>query len=173
MLVREVRGEGGIRVPMIISMPGKLPQNVVNNSAIVSGMDIMPTVAELAGIPVPADIDGKSMLPVLKQEKKLHHEWIAWAKNEKSWVLRKGKWKLSNNAGWGHKGFTIGKNSEVLPGEKITYPGGINLFNLETDIGETTNVADQNPEVVQELLTLHKEWASRMIPRLMKKKKKK
>ena len=113
------------------------------------------------------------MLPLLKQEKKLHHEWIAWAKNEKSWVLRKGKWKLSNNAGWGHKGFTIGKNSEVLPGEKITYPGGINLFNLETDIGETTNVADQNPEVVQELLTLHKEWASRMIPRLMKKKKKK
>ena len=166
-------GEGGIRVPVIISMPGTLPQNVVNNSAIVSGMDIMPTVAELAGIPVPADIDGKSMLPVLKQEKKLHHEWIAWAKNEKSWVLRKGKWKLSNNAGWGHKGFTIGKNSEVLPGEKITYPGGINLFNLETDIGETINVADQNPEVVQELLTLHKEWASRMIPRFMKKKKKK
>ena len=61
----------------------------------------------------------------------------------------------------GHKGFTIGKNSEVLPGERITYPGGINLFNLETDIGETTNVADQNPEVVQELLTLHKKWASR------------
>ena len=52
-------GEGGIRVPMIISMPGKLPQNVVNNSALVSGMDIMPTVAELAGIPVSAGIDGK------------------------------------------------------------------------------------------------------------------
>ena len=86
---RSMLGEGGIRVPMIISMPGKLPQNVVNNSAIVSGMDIMPTVAELAGIPVPADIDGKSMLHVLKQDKKLHHEWIAWAKNEKSWVLQR------------------------------------------------------------------------------------
>lgn len=150
-----------------------LPQNVVNYSAIVSGMDISPTVAELAGVPAPADIDGKGMLPVLKQEKKEHHEWIAWAKNEKSWVLRKGKWKLSHDAGWGHKGFTIGKNSEVLPGEKMTYPRGINLFNLETDIGETTNVADQYPEVVQELLALHKDCASRMIPRYMKKKKKK
>ena len=166
-------GEGGIRVPMIISMPGTLPQNVVNDSAMVSGMDIMPTVAELAGIPAPADIDGMSMLPVLKQEKKQHHEWIAWAKNENSWVLRRGKWKLTNNAGWGHKGFTIGENSEVLPGKRMSYPGGINLFNLETDIGETTNVADQNPEVVQKMLALHKEWASRLIPRLMKKKKKK
>ncbi len=60
--------EGGIRTPLIVRWPGRIPSGTENTSP--SGFhDWLPTFAELAGLPAPANTDGVSLLPVLKAEK--------------------------------------------------------------------------------------------------------
>lgn len=156
-------GEGGIRIPMLVSMPGTLPEGEVNENALVSTMDIFPTAAELAGIEVPSNLDGKSLVPVLLGERESHHEFLAWAQNRDKWVLRKGKWKLTNNVAWSHRDFKILPNGDVAPAdEDIVYSGVPQLFNLDEDIGETTNVIDQFPEVADELRAAYETWNQEM-----------
>jgi len=157
-------GEGGIRIPMLVSMPGTLPQGKVNREALVSAMDIFPTAMDLAGEAVPANLDGKSFLPVLKGQTKTEHYFLAWAQNRDKWVVRKGKWKLTNNVGYTHRNIKVLENGDAAdnPEEPITYPGGQNLFDLENDIGETTNLVKQYPEVVRELIQDYSAWNEQM-----------
>jgi len=156
-------GEGGIRIPMLVSMPGTLPQNKVNDKAMVSAMDIFPTFAEMAGQEIPGNLDGKSLIPLLNGERDTHHEWLAWAMNRDSWVIRKGKWKLTNNVGWKHKDFEVLPNGDVAEAaEDYVFPNEPQLFDLEADIGETTNLIDQHPEVASELRALYAEWDEQM-----------
>lgn len=156
-------GEGGIRIPMLVSMPGTLPQNKVNDQAIVSTMDLFPTFVEMAGETVPEKIDGKSLFPLLTGERETQHEWLAWAMNRDSWVIRKGKWKLTNQVGWEHKDFEILPNGDVAEAEEnYVYSNEPQLFNLEADIGETTNLIDQNPEVAEQLRALYAQWDQQM-----------
>jgi arylsulfatase A-like enzyme len=156
-------GEGGIRIPMIVSMPSVLPQGVVNRHAMVSTMDIFPTILDLQGTECPANLDGKSLLPVLRGERTVHHEWLAWAQSREKWVLRKGKWKLSHNVSWTHSDFILNEKGDCVPAAApYVYPDGVLLFDLENDISETTNLADQHPDIVRELLELHKKWDDQM-----------
>ena len=155
--------EGGIRIPMIVSMPGTLPQNKVNDKAIVSTMDIFPTLADMAGQENPGNLDGLSLLPLIKGERDTQHDWLAWAQNRETWVIRKGKWKLTNNAGWRHKDFEILPNGDVVEAtEQYIFPNDTQLFNLEEDVGETTNLIDQYPEVAGQLRALYTEWDKQM-----------
>ncbi|MEL7267736.1 MAG: sulfatase, partial [Planctomycetota bacterium] len=64
--------ETGLRTPMIVSWPGKIQKNV-RSEAVVSWMDILPTLVDVAGSKPPNGIDGKSFLPVLKGETNSHH----------------------------------------------------------------------------------------------------
>jgi arylsulfatase A-like enzyme len=156
-------GEGGIRIPMIVSMPSVLPQGEINKHAIVSTMDIFPTILDLQGEELPGNLDGKSLLPVIRGERKVHHEWLAWAQNREKWVLRKGKWKLANNVGWTHNDFALNEKGDCIPvKDPYVYPDGIQLFNLENDIGETTNLAEKHPDIVKELMAVHKKWDNQM-----------
>ncbi|MDZ8119330.1 sulfatase family protein [Pontiella agarivorans] len=155
-------GEGGIRIPMIISLPGTFPQGAVNNKALVSGMDIFPTIAELAGADVPNGLDGKSILPVLMGEKETNHEWLVWARDKDKWVIRNGKWKLTHNAGWMHSSFKLNEEGDALQAEPVRYPDGVQLFNLENDIGESVNLIAQHPEVAEEMNRLYKDWEAQM-----------
>lgn len=156
-------GEGGIRIPYLVSMPGTLPQNEINKKALVSTMDIFPTVLELGGNAIPENLDGKSLLPVLNGKKETQHEYLAWAQSRDRWVLRMGKWKLTNNTGWEHKDFVINDKGDVVEAEdEFSYPNTPHLFNLEEDINETTNLIDQYPEVVAEMRKLYADWDSQM-----------
>jgi len=156
-------GEGGIRVPMLVSMPGALPQNQINDSAIVSTMDIFPTVAEIAGVTSPANLDGRSLVPVLKGEREKNHSFIAWAKSRDEWVIRKGKWKLTNKVGWTHADFDQLSNGDVVPAkEEYVYSGEPQLFDLENDIGETTNLISKYPDVAEELRRTYAEWDAQL-----------
>jgi membrane-anchored protein YejM (alkaline phosphatase superfamily) len=69
--------ELGVRVPLIIRWPGQARAGVVSRE-LVSVADIFPTLAELAGADLPKDhpIDGKSLVPTLRGEKKKHRDWL-------------------------------------------------------------------------------------------------
>ena len=164
-------GEGGLRIPLLVSMPGTLPEGE-SNEALVSAMDVLPTAVELAGGEVPDNLDGKSLLPLLREGKTSQHEWLAWAKDRQRWVIRKGKWKLTNKAGWKHRDFTIDEEGFCHPAEEdYVYPDEPQLFDLENDPGETTNLIAKHPEVVAELRRLQASWAAEMADPISSKKR--
>jgi arylsulfatase A len=122
--------EGGMRVCTIAWWPGKIPAHTATDE-ITSMMDILPTFAALAGGKIPAGrkIDGGNIWPVLSGAPgaKSPHEVFHYYRGLKLEAVRSGPWKLQ------------------LDKEQ--------LYNLQQDIGEATNLAAQNPEIVQRLKT--------------------
>jgi len=153
-------GEGGIRIPMIVSWPRRWA-GAQQCSALVSAMDIYPTVLELVGGTVPSKLDGMSLLPLITQKRKHQHQSLCWSNGRDKWVIRHGDWKLCQNAGWDHASFKI-VDGICARAENDVYPMGIRLFNLKEDIGESADLAAQYPGKVQELRTLYKQWRGQM-----------
>ncbi len=125
--------EGGIRTPMIASWKGKIVAGSQSDH-ISAFWDFMPTVCEVAGIIPPDDIDGISFLPSLinEKEKQLQHDYLYWEFPEMGYSIaaRKGKWKAV----------------KINMLENPNYP--IELYNLDSDPGETENIAEKHPEIV-------------------------
>jgi arylsulfatase A-like enzyme len=142
--------EGGIRVPAIISWPGKINAGEVRDQFVVN-TDWMPTLAELCNINLDAkNLDGKSIVPVIKNQKAetSHPDGYCWAfKN--MWVARKGKWILLGNP-----------DDTSQPDAVITEK--LFLVNLEDDPGEKTNLAEKYPEKVKELEQQYKLWLTNL-----------
>ena len=132
--------EGGMRVPMIAWGPGTVPAGKTC-SEVAATIDFMPTFAKLAGAAVPNDrkIDGKDIRSLLMGhlDAKSPHEVYFY----RTAAVRKGKWKL-------HVKAKRGARSQPEPGPMPA------LYDLSEDIGETTNLADQHPEIVAELKAL-------------------
>lgn len=115
--------EGGIRVPLIVKWPGKVKGNSTTDH-ISAFWDFLPTACELAGISHPQNIDGISYLPTLLGKSQPAHDSLFWKYRGKV-ALRSGKWKTVQT----------GKEKPL------------ELYDLNTDIGEQHNIADQHPEV--------------------------
>lgn len=130
--------EGGMRVPTIAWWPGKIPAGT-ECDAITGMFDILPTFAVLAGGQVPVDrkIDGANIWPQLagNAEAKPAHDTFYYYKGLRLEAVRLGDWKLE------------------LVGQKQSSTKG-KLYNLKADIGEASDVAAQNPEIVRQLQTL-------------------
>lgn len=125
--------EGGIRVPMIARWPGRTPSGQVNDMP-WAFWDVLPTLAEAAGLPAPSGIDGVSVLPTLLGEKQDNpHTSFYWdyghARDEFLQAARLGNWKGVRNG--------LGKKIE--------------LYDLRSDIGETTDISEAHPEIVQQI----------------------
>ena len=129
--------EGGIRVPAIAFWEGKIVAGS-KSEHISAFWDFLPTVAEVAGVQAPENIDGISYLPALLGKEQPKHDHLYWEFHELGGrkALRKGDWKLVQY--------------NVFDPEKTT----TELYNLSTDIGEEHNVAAENPEKVNELQQL-------------------
>jgi len=153
-------GEGGIRVPLIISYPKKIKvKNTLNQT--VSLMDILPTLLETVEGDIPENLDGKSLWPAINKNQKIHDQ-LVWSDGRDSWVVRKGKWKLARNIGWVHNTYKF-ENGVAFPAEKdYLFPGGTLLFDLENDIGETKNLAKKYPEIVNNLENIYTNWRLQM-----------
>lgn len=139
--------EGGIRVPFIVSWPGKLPKGQVCDEPVIS-LDVVPTICAAAGVALPEDriYDGKNMLPILRgQMKGPLHKRLFWDDGVKQWAIREGKWKLLYNR-----------------------QGSLELYDLETDISEKNNLVKQRPEIVKHLQQAYKDWKNQMAPQLSK-----
>lgn len=127
--------EGGIRVPMIASWPEKIKSG--SESELISCFyDVLPTLCEVAGIPVPAGTDGISFLPTLLGNKSQPlHEFLFWDFPEYNGqqAVRIGPWK--------------GLRLDMQKGNTT-----ISLYNLETDSKEQHDVAWKHPEMVNRIL---------------------
>ncbi|BDS08844.1 arylsulfatase [Oceaniferula spumae] len=152
-----MNGEGGIRIPMILSMPGTLPEGSMSDD-LASTLDIFPTIADLSGLKKSDLFDGESLIDGTPRSAELH-----WEKNGNDWAVRKGKWKLHRSSGWNHSTYTLDDKNMASPAkENVTYPKGLLLYNVVDDPGCTTNLADKHPEVVAMLLELHNKWRAQM-----------
>ncbi len=152
--------EGGVRVPTILWGPGRVPAGSTCNS-IASTLDVLPTFAALANAEVPSDrvIDGEDI-------RHLFHGHFDRATADKAYfyylrvhlqAVRQGQWKLHlprDKEPVGAAPFS--KNLHIGPADRIGFDKPF-LVDLHNDLGETTNVADQNPQTVQRLLTLAEE----------------
>lgn len=153
--------EGGIRVPLVFVWPGVVEPGSECHVP-VSGVDLYPTFCEITGAEQPEQpLDGVSLVPLLKRDtdvstkladRPLYWHFPAYLQSyggKDQWeqrdplfrsrpcsIVRMGKWKL-------HQYFE---------------DGGLELYDLEKDIGETSNLAESNPEKRQELLDQLQAW---------------
>jgi len=137
--------EGGVRVPTIARWPGRIEPGSVCE-AVASTIDWMPTAVSLAGGTIPENpiIDGRDISPLLlgksKESQREAHYYFSGYKLQ---AVRQGPWKLA-----------LSPQPDSV--QKKDDQGKINprLYNLETEIGEVSNVADQHPEIVRKLQLL-------------------
>ncbi|EDM25444.1 arylsulfatase A [Lentisphaera araneosa HTCC2155] len=139
--------EGGQRVPCVMWAPGLIPAGTETNE-LMTTIDLLPSLAALSSSTLPGKnkIDGidQSALITGKAERSARNEFIYYSRSGDLEGLRQGKWKLLV------KGPKKSKKSKKSNKEaKVT----IYLFDLEADVAEQNNLADQNPELVAKLKT--------------------
>lgn len=133
--------EGGIRVPMIVRHPGKIAGGQTSNLPWYFA-DVMPTLAEIANVPSPVNIDGISVLPsILGNEQDLSQRYLYWE------FYQKDGWRAVRFGDW--KAIQQGMNEETHQ--------AIELYDLSKDIGETNNIAEQHPEIIKKVETMFEE----------------
>lgn len=127
--------EGGHRVPALAWWPGKIPAGGVTDEMTIA-MDLLPTISDLTGVPLPETrkIDGSSLKNLLFEQAPLPERPLFWGYEDRGTAMRDGKWKF------------------------ITSPRGKELYDLERDPGERTNLADLMPERTAAMDEAVKEW---------------
>ncbi len=161
--------EGGIREPMIVRWPGVVKAGTTCDVPVIN-VDFFPTLLAAAGAKPEKDIDGESLLPLLKQEGPLKRESIFWHfpgylddpvtrgreldvrtgfRSRPVSVIRKGDWKLH-----------LFTEEWQLDGgrEKLATNNAVELYNIRDDIGERKNLAADNMVKRDELLDELLEW---------------
>ena len=148
--------EGGVREPFIVWGPGILSSaacGTVNDTTVVAGVDLLPSLARLAGVALPGGtaFDGEDLSPaLLGQTRQARVRPLFWNRppdrpgdNNVAWpdlAMREGDWKL-------------------LIMEDGTKP---QLYNLAKDPGEKNNLVDEETAVVQRLRTQLLDWRKRL-----------
>ena len=131
---REQKGsvyEGGLRTPMIVRWPNRVPAGKTNDTTAWYFADFLPTAAELAGAEVPSEIDGVSVLPtLLGKSQDLSKRFLYWEQ------IRSRTFQQS--ARWG--------NWKAV---RIKSDAPLELYDLSQDRGETKNVAESNAAVIE------------------------
>lgn len=134
--------EGGVREPFIAWWPGQLEAGKVS-SALISSVDFLPTFAELAGAELPDEqvFDGISLVNLLEgsdhdPERAIFWHYPVYHHDEPMSAVRKGKWKLIHN---------------LVNDQRF-------LYNLDNDIGETTNLSQSEQDIADELYDALEAW---------------
>jgi arylsulfatase A-like enzyme len=153
---REGKGtsfEGGQRVPCLMLWKGAIPEGKISNN-LVAGIDILPTIAELAGAPLPQKkIDGVSLVPLLMGEDGANprETFYYYFRQNNLEAVRSGHWKLVfPHPGRTYEGYEPGKGG--MPGPvNINFPFEAGLYDLSRDPGERYNLFKYYPDIVAEL----------------------
>ena len=139
--------EGGFRVPFAVRWPGRVPAGVVNDSDLVSAVDLMATLAAAAGLEIPGEAaeDSVNLWPLFSGKGKGARESVVMESHYGIFAIRRGDWKLIEYTGIDEdppfNGMHKGENKN-------------RLFNLAETPGEeeTANVWNEHPEKVEKLL---------------------
>jgi arylsulfatase A-like enzyme len=158
--------EGGVRVPFIMALPGRLPAGRVEER-VISTLDILPTAAALAGAKPQSRLDGVNLMPYLAGGKSETPNPTLYWRSGPNFAIRDGDWKMwiVNRAD---------PSEQVRVGSGITPDGVVAkvsplgqytmLYNLKTDPGESRNLATARPEVVARLKAKIAEWDKGNVP---------
>ena len=153
---RESKGtsfEGGVRVPFIARWPGRLPAGRVSAVPAMT-IDLLPTMARLAGATSPADrvIDGADLWALLSNPARATapHDALYFYWGAELHAVRSGQWKL--HVPHPYQSLEAAGN-DGAPGKYVRKEIGLSLYDLERDPGETTNLADRRPEIVERLMS--------------------
>jgi arylsulfatase A-like enzyme len=132
--------EGGIRVPMIAAWKGKIQANTTTDH-ISAFWDVLPTFCDIANVEVPAESDGISFLPTLlgKTAEQVQHDYLYWEFYEDN-----GKQAVMKG---NYKGVILNLRDQPV----------FELYDLNNDLSETTNIAAEHPELEQEMRRIFKE----------------
>ncbi len=142
--------EGGVRAPCFVRWPAKIKAGQQVDSQ-TSHVDWLPTFCELAGIQPPTDriIDGISLVGALEGNGKpthhqyVYHTWDRYTPNpDRRWSISDDRWKLLCQVGTG----------------RTATRANWRLFDLQSDPGESTNVAGEHPEHVRRLRKAFTDW---------------
>jgi arylsulfatase A-like enzyme len=120
--------EGGIRTPMIVRWPGKVPAGRTSKAPWYFA-DVMPTLAEVAGVTPPTNIDGINVLPLLLGKKQKTDDRFLY------WEFPSGKFQQAVR--WRNY-----KAIRSAPGKPLE------LYDLSQDIAEKNDIAEENPDVI-------------------------
>lgn len=146
--------EGGIRVPGIVRWPGKVPAGVVNDQAVVAGVDWLPSIARLAGLAIPPahKLDGEDMSDVLLGENRPRRTPLMWEwrfriagepiHHSPQLAIREGFWKLLMN----------------LDRSRVE------LYDMTSDLTQLNNIAEKHPDVVERLSRTVLAWQRELPP---------
>lgn len=142
---KTTRFEGGQRVPAIIRWPGRIPAGSTCIEMVLS-MDLFPTLANIAGAPLPENtkLDGNDVIDLLtaKEGAKNQHEYFFFGTT----AVRSGQWKYHQR-----ERFMVKATKRDTKGPT--------LYDLKNDIGESVNVIDQHPEIAERLRNALSEFA--------------
>ena len=134
--------EGGIRVPFFARWPGRIPPGILF-PAPVSALDIMPTALAAAGVPGRDGLDGVDLLPYWRGDTTSPpHPELYWRFGPQ-FALREGRWKM------------------VQAGKQGATP---QLFDLDADPGEATDLATREPQRAAEMLEHWRALDASMVP---------
>jgi arylsulfatase A len=154
---REGKGtafEGGVRVPFIARWPGRIPQGMTGTTPAMT-IDLLPTFAGLAGAAVPAAriVDGRDIWPQLAGVKNATdpHDALYFYWGTELHAIRSGRWKLHLPHPYQS---LVRAGAGGAPGEYERTTIALSLFDLDTDPGESADVADRHPDVVKRMLEI-------------------
>ncbi|HUY88486.1 MAG TPA: sulfatase [Pirellulales bacterium] len=156
--LREGKGtsfDGGVREPCVMRWPGHIPPGTVCHEPAMT-IDVLPTLAKLIGAQLPADriIDGLDIWPLISGQPgaKSPHEALYFYWGQELQAVRSGRWKLHFPHAYRSLESEGGRGG--IPTKYVQRRIELSLFDLESDVGETKNVAAEHPEVVAQLQEL-------------------
>ena len=142
--------EAGTRVPFIVYWPGKVQPGT--SSALVSQVDFLASLSSLVGQPTTHSSDSKDLLPTLLGQQETGREYLV--QQSKTLSLRHNRWKYIAPG----KGPKVNKQTNI----ELGLDSKPQLYNLAFDLGETTNVIDQYPEVAKQMAAKLEEIKDRL-----------
>lgn len=146
--------EGGVRMPFIVRWPGHVPAGRIDDTSVLSGLDFLPTVCDVAGVSMPAGhkVDGESVTDILLGRSRPRSNPLMWewrfnimghvSSRSPQLAIRDGAWKLLVNPDRSR----------------------IELYDIPRDPMQVDNVAGQNPEVVTRLAEKVLAWQRGLPP---------
>lgn len=143
--------EGGIHVPFVVRWPGKVPAGKTYDGTLIQ-LDVLPTALAAAGVKTDPDwkLDGVDLLPFLRGESKgVPHDTLLWRFGTQM-AIRHGDMKLVR----------YDSTADGQQGRRVT---DARLYNLATDVGESKDLAADQPEKLKELQATWDKWNAELV----------